>query len=53
MANNIQFFYLSNEKKMEVVAFQLRNCIKQINQNPLPSRLTADDVESVKFRMNY
>ena len=34
----------SNEKKIEDVAYELRNCIKQINRNPLPKKVTADDI---------
>lgn len=44
MANNTKFLERKNDEKFDEVSFHLRNCIKKNYHQPLPSRLTADDV---------
>ncbi|KAG5887454.1 hypothetical protein JTB14_017310 [Gonioctena quinquepunctata] len=44
MANNTKLLESKEDHKYEDVAYDLRNCIKNIDSHPLPRRLTADDI---------
>ncbi|CAG9772286.1 unnamed protein product [Ceutorhynchus assimilis] len=44
MASKTNFLEIKDESKFEDVAFDLRNCVKTINCNPLPSHLIADNI---------
>ncbi|CAG4981938.1 unnamed protein product [Colias eurytheme] len=44
MVNNTKFLEMKNEKKYDDVAFDLRNTIKNVKKNPLPTNINVDDV---------
>ncbi|KAK0173987.1 hypothetical protein PV328_007112 [Microctonus aethiopoides] len=44
MENITKFLDTKDEEKLEDVAYNLRNCIKNIDSHPLPKHLTADDI---------